>query len=158
LTLARELTVHGREGGPQDSAAIRDFAQDVDENQCRAQNLERELTVPGREGGPQDSAAIRDFAQGVDENQCRAQNLERELTVPGWEGGPQNSAAIRDFAQDVDERGHRAQSSNGELTVQPRPQDYEIAQTSASLHTILVTSSSTPKRPCDAASLKLYWK
>jgi len=42
-----ELTVHGWEGGPQSSAAIRDFAQDVDENQCRAQNLERELTVQG---------------------------------------------------------------------------------------------------------------
>jgi len=51
--LERELTVHGWEGGPQDSAAIRDFAQGVDENQCRAQREDSELTVPGREGGPQ---------------------------------------------------------------------------------------------------------
>ena len=56
----RELTVLGWEGGPQDSAAVRDFAQDVDGSTLRAQRSERELTVQGWEGGPQSVMAIRD--------------------------------------------------------------------------------------------------
>ena len=46
-----EITVHGWVGGPQSSAAIRDFAQGVDENQCRAHRSERDFTVLGWEGG-----------------------------------------------------------------------------------------------------------
>jgi hypothetical protein len=55
-----EVTVPGWEGGPQSSAAVRDFAQGVDKNQCRARRSEREVTVHGWGGGPQSSAAIRD--------------------------------------------------------------------------------------------------
>jgi len=53
----RELTP-----SPQSSAAIRDFAQDVDGSGRKGFSEERELTVPR----PQSSAAVRDFAQDVD--------------------------------------------------------------------------------------------
>jgi len=43
----RELTVHGWGGGPQSSAAIRDFAQDVDERGRRAQRSESKRNVRG---------------------------------------------------------------------------------------------------------------
>ena len=71
----------------QDSAAIRDFAQDVDGSGRKGATEERELTVHGREGGPQDSAAVRDFAQGVDFSFRRAQRSESKRNVRGWVRG-----------------------------------------------------------------------
>ena len=91
----REVTVLGWEGGPQDSAAIRDFAQGVDERERKGATLRKRShrSPSARHGG--NCWNLRKTWMLAS---ARAQRSERELTVPR----PQSSAAIRDFAQDVD--------------------------------------------------------
>jgi hypothetical protein len=68
-----ELTVPGWEGGPQHSAAIRDFAQDVDVSFRKGAKLERRInrSWAGRGSAKRGGDARRDFTWGVDGNQYR---------------------------------------------------------------------------------------
>ena len=76
--------MQGREGGPQDSAAIRDFAQGVDERRRKGAKLERKEKRDwvGRGSAKRDSHCWNLRKTWMNAN-ARAQNSEREKMFMG---------------------------------------------------------------------------